>query len=196
MNESPAPSPKAPDTSAKDKMLNMAGNSAAAGGGATADEQELWRGDYSMKAMAGLGFVLILLSVVALAMGVIMGASANGWMVIAGALALSWLAYFGVSLYRKMSFHYELTNHRLIHREGFLFRSLDRIELIDISDVVLKQGPFQALLNVGNIHVVSSDVSHPKLVMQGIPNAKKVADLVDNARREERRKRGLHVHNI
>jgi membrane protein YdbS with pleckstrin-like domain len=171
-------------------MMNMAG------GASTADEQELWSGDYSMKAMAGLGFVVILLSIVAIVMGIVMGASANGWLVIGGLVGLSLIAYFGVSLYRKMSYHYELTTHRLIHREGFLFRSLDRIELIDVSDVVLKQGPFQALMNVGNIHVVSSDVTHPELIMLGIPDAKRVADLVDNARREERRKRGLHVHSI
>lgn len=191
MNESPVPSPKAPDaSSAKDRMMNMAG------GASTADEQELWSGDYSMKAMAGLGFVVILLSIVAVVMGIVMGASSTGWLVIGGLLALSWISYFVVSLYRKMSYHYELTTHRLLHREGFLFRSLDRIELIDISDVVLKQGPFQTLMNVGNIHVVSSDVTHPVLVMLGIPDAKRVADLVDNARREERRKRGLHVHSI
>jgi membrane protein YdbS with pleckstrin-like domain len=173
--------------------MSPAGASAS---GSTADEQELWQGDYSMKAMAGLGVMLAALSLVAIVIGVVIGADSVGWMVILGAVALSWLAYFGVSFYRKMSYHYELTTHRLIHREGFLFRSLDRIELIDVSDVVLKMGPFQALMNVGNIHVVSSDVTHPELVMWGIPNAKKVADLVDNARREERRKRGLHVHSI
>ncbi len=168
----------------------------AAGGHSTADEQELWSGDYSMKAMAGLGLSLVLLSIAAIVIGVVAGAGGTAWMVILGVVAVLWLAYFGVSLYRKYSFHYELTTHRLKHREGFLFRSMDRIELIDVSDVVLKQGPIQAMMNVGNIHVVSSDVSHPQLIMWGIPDAKKVADLVDNARREERRKRGLHVHSI
>lgn len=171
-------------------MLNLAG------GHSTADEQELWQGDYSMKAMAGLGAGLILLTIAAIVIGVVAGAGSTGWMVILGVVGLSWLAYFAVSLYRKFSFHYELTTHRLKHREGFLFRSMDRIELIDVSDVVLKMGPVQAMMNVGNIHVVSSDVSHPLLVMWGIPDARKIADLVDNARREERRKRGLHVHSI
>jgi len=185
------PAPKAPDAaSAKERLLS------SAGGATTADEQELWQGDYSMKAMAGVGAALLVLSLVALVVGVMIGADSVGWMVILGAVGLSWVAYFAVSLYRKMSYHYELTTHRLMHREGFLFRSLDRIELIDVSDVVLKMGPFQALMNVGNIHVVSSDVTHPELIMWGIPNARKVADLVDNARREERRKRGLHVHSI
>lgn len=187
-NQTPA---KAPDAaSAKEKMLN------SAGGHTTADEQELWQGDYSVKAMAGLAAGLILLTLAAVAIGVVAGAGSTGWMVILGVVGLTWLAYFAVSLYRKFSFHYELTTHRLKHREGFLFRSMDRIELIDVSDVVLKMGPIQAMMNVGNIHVVSSDVSHPLLVMWGIPDARKIADLVDNARREERRKRGLHVHNI
>lgn len=185
------PASKAPDaTSAKEKLQNLAG------GHSTADEQELWQGDYSMKAMAGLGVSLSLLSVVAIVIGVVVGAESTGWMVILGLVGLAWLAYFAVSLYRKFSFHYELTTHRLKHREGFLFRSMDRIELIDVSDVILKMGPIQAMMNVGNIHVVSSDVSHPQLIMWGIPDAKRVADLVDNARREERRKRGLHVHSI
>lgn len=189
-NPNPATN-KAPDAaSAKEKMMN------AAGGHSTADEQELWSGDYSMKAMAGLGLALVLLSIAAVALGVIIGSGGTAWMVILGVIGLSWMGYFGVSLYRKYSFHYELTTCRLKHREGFLFRSMDRIELIDVSDVVLKMGPIQSFMNVGNIHVVSSDVSHPKLTMWGIPNAKKVADLVDNARREERRKRGLHVHSI
>lgn len=188
---SPAHASKIPDAaSAREKMLN------SAGGHSTADEQELWQGDYSMKAMAGIGAGLILLTIAAVVVGVVLGAEWTGWMVILGVAGLSWLAYFAVSLYRKFSFHYELTTHRLKHREGFLFRSMDRIELIDVSDVILKMGPIQTLMNVGNIHVVSSDISHPLLVMWGIPNAKKIADLVDNARREERRKRGLHVHSI
>jgi membrane protein YdbS with pleckstrin-like domain len=180
------PSPGSP----QDRLMN------AAGGAAAADEQELWQGDYSMKAMAGVGFSLIVASLVALALTVYFGANGTAWLIVLSLIGLAWLGYFAVTFYRKLSYHYELTTHRLVHREGFLFRSMDRIELIDVSDVVLKMGPFQALMNVGNIHVVSSDVTHPELIMRGIPDAKRVADLVDNARREERRKRGLHVHSI
>lgn len=180
------PSPGSP----QDRLMN------AAGGAAAADEQELWQGDYSMKAMAGIGFSLIVASLVALGLTIYFGANGTAWLIVLSLIGLAWLGYFAVTFYRKLSYHYELTTHRLVHREGFLFRSMDRIELIDVSDVVLKMGPFQALMNVGNIHVVSSDVTHPELIMRGIPDAKRVADLVDNARREERRKRGLHVHSI
>ena len=92
--------------------------------------------------------------------------------------------------------HYELTSQRLKHREGILVRSMDRIELIDVDDVMYKQGPIQAMLGVGNITVKSSDSSHPELVLYGIENIREVADRIDDARRDERRKRGLHIEAI
>ena len=46
------------------------------------------------------------------------------------------------------------------------------------------------------IIIRSSDSSHPELVMSGIGDVRKVADLIDDARRAERRKRGLHIESI
>ena len=98
--------------------------------------------------------------------------------------------------YRKLGMHYEVSSQRLKHREGILFRKLDRIELIDIDDVVYRQGPIQAIMGVGNITIKSSDSSHPVLDMYGIANIREIADLIDDARRTERRKRGLHIESI
>ena len=82
------------------------------------------------------------------------------------------------------------------HREGILFRKIDRIELIDIDDVNYRQGPIQAILGVGNITIKSSDSSHPELIMYGIADIANVSDMINNARRQERRKRGLHIEAI
>ena len=160
------------------------------------DEQELWSGNYSVKSMAGSWIVLGLATIAAFALLMMFAAGSTVVWVVLGILAVVWVGMLGLMYYRKWSYHYELTTQRIKHREGFVFRSQDRIELIDISDVKLKQGPIQTILNVGNIHVISSDESHPLLVMAGLADAKKVADLIDNARREERRKRGLHIHSI
>ena len=160
------------------------------------DEQELWSGNYSVKSMAGQWIVLGLLTVAAIALLLVFGAVQWVVLTVLGILGVIWVFMVGVMYYRKWSYHYELTTQRIKHREGFIFRSQDRIELIDISDVKLKQGPIQAMMNVGNVHVISSDESHPLLIMLGLADAKKVADLIDNARREERRKRGLHIHSI
>lgn len=160
------------------------------------DEKELWSGNYSIKSMTGSWILLALLTVVAFVLLLVFSAGPWVFWVVLGLLAVLWIGMLGVMYYRKWSYHYELTTQRIKHREGFVFRSQDRIELIDISDVKLKQGPIQAMMNVGNIHVISSDESHPLLIMLGLADARKVADLIDNARREERRKRGLHIHSI
>jgi hypothetical protein len=49
------------------------------------------------------------------------------------------------------------------------------------------------LTGTGTIRVYSKDQSHPKLFMQGIADVVKVVDVLDNARRAERRRRGLQM---
>ncbi len=65
-----------------------------------------------------------------------------------------------------------------------------------MDDVTFVQGIIQRMLSVGTIRVSSSDRTHPELVLLGIDNVEKVADLIDDARRKERRRRGLHIEAI
>jgi len=161
-------------------------------------ETALWKGSYSPKSMSGT-WILTTACSLALLLLMVLTPLRNQpilwWIVLAG-LAIFWLYLLGLLGYRKLSMHYELTTQRLKHREGIFVRALDRIELIDIDDVAYKQGPIQAILGVGNITIKSSDISHPELVMFGISNIRHVADMIDDARRAERRKRGLHIESI
>ena len=93
----------------------------------------------------------------------------------------------------RLSVDYTLTNQRFIHQVGFLRRVSNRVEVIDIDDVQYEQGLFERMFGVGTIKVLSSDVSDPKLWLKGIDDVQRVANLIDNARRDERRKRGLYV---
>jgi uncharacterized membrane protein YdbT with pleckstrin-like domain len=111
-------------------------------------------------------------------------------------LVLLWLGALGVLVYRKLAHFYVLTNQRLKHRDGILIRQNNRVEVIDIDDVSFKQGIVETMLNVGTIRIRSSDTSHPELVLRGISNVKSVSDLIDNARRNERRKRGIYVESV
>jgi len=160
-----------------------------------ADEPEtiLWTGSYSGKAMIGQW---IAVAVVTVALGV----AAVLFPVAAFFLAIAIVILWGITIaqwaVRKLSFYYELSNQRLKHRAGILKRTNDRIELIDIDDVLFKQGIVQAMLGVGNITISSSDVSNPSLTLVGIDDVKKIADLVDNARRAERRKRSLFIESV
>ena len=162
-------------------------------------EHELWAGGFSGKSMFGSWFAgVVTTAALILLISLVPDLRGNNfvWVGGAGAIVLIWGYLLGILVYRKLGMYYVVTSQRLKHREGFLFRKLDRIELLDIDDVTYRQGPVQAVLKVGDISIRSSDSSHPELTMYGIADVAQVADMIDNARREERRKRGLHIEAI
>ncbi len=118
------------------------------------------------------------------------------WWIAGAILAALWVWLIGTLLYRKFSRHYDLTTQRLKHRKGILFRKMNRIELIDIDDVMYEQGPIQAMLGVGTITLKTTDTSDPDFDMIGIADVKHISELIDDARRKERRLRGLHIETI
>ena len=75
-------------------------------------------------------------------------------------------------------------------------RKRDRIEVIDINDVTLRQGFVERMFNVGTIHIESSDMTDPELDLPGIDNVRHVADLIDNTRRAERQRRAVFMENV
>ncbi len=159
-------------------------------------ERPLWSGNYAVKNMAGWYLLAGILSIALVIVAFLAGASETAWLVSLLMILLMWMGLVGTAYYRKFSDQYVLTTQRLKHRQGIFFRRSNRIELIDIDDVMFEQGPIQIALDVGNILVTSSDASHPQLNLAGIPDVRTVADLIDDARREERRKRGLHIEAI
>lgn len=162
-------------------------------------EQDLWEGGYSGKSMVGSWFGAGLITagvVVAMFMIEMLWNNTYAFYAALIVLAVMWFYLLGVLAYRKLAIEYQVTNQQLKHRAGILFRKIDRIELIDIDDVTYRQGPIQAIMRVGNISIRSSDTSHPELVMLGIANVSDVSDLINDARRQERRKRGLHIEAI
>lgn len=156
-------------------------------------EQTLWTGSYSGKAMVGTWIVVGLLSLILIVAGVLIPVILIGAV---GLIVVLVLFAVGTWAVRKLGCHYELTTQRLKHRAGILTLTNDRIELIDVDDVLFKQGLVQAMLGVGDITVKSSDASSPELVLKGIDNVRQVADMIDNARRQERRKRGIFVETV
>lgn len=160
-----------------------------------AGETFLWSGTFSPKAMMVTWAGLVIASLVAPAALAVSPVSGQGpaWTVVIGAVACGWLWAIGLALYRRFSIAYELTSQRLKHRTGILFRENHRIELIFVDDVTFSQGPVETLLGVGTIRILSTDTSHQTFEMPGIDKVKDVANLIDDARREERRRRGLHM---
>jgi membrane protein YdbS with pleckstrin-like domain len=156
-------------------------------------EAALWSGGYSGKAMVG-SWLLGAVVTIGLFVASIMYPDAT--YVLIGVMLVLWLVLFLVLAYRKLSIHYQITSQRFNHQSGILTRTSDRIEMIDIDDVTFTQGIIERILNVGTIKLSSSDRTHPVILLQGISDVKRIADLIDDARRRERRKRGVHIESI
>lgn len=157
-------------------------------------EQSIWAGGYSPKAMIGTWILCGLISVAVLVVSLL-----TEWppiMVALIAIVVLWVVAASVYGYRRLGVAYELTTQRFIHQAGLLSRRTDRIEVIDIDDVSVRQGPVQRVLGVGTIEITSSDRTHPLLKMNGIDEVKKIAGTIDDIRRKERRRRSLHIEAI
>jgi len=159
------------------------------------EEQEIWEGGYSPKAMIG---AWILSGVVTLALLVLGFTVGEKWVWIAVGLVLVALWLFQVLklAYRRLNIRYRLTNQRLIHQTGILKRVTDRIETIDMDDITYEQKFIERFVGVGTIVISSTDRTHPELRLIGIENVRDVADNMDDIRRAERRRRGLHIESI
>jgi uncharacterized membrane protein YdbT with pleckstrin-like domain len=66
---------------------------------------------------------------------------------------------------------YELTTERLRTRHGVFNKKMDELELYRVRDYKLDQPFFLRLFSLGNIVLQTSDRSHPRVVIQAIPDA-------------------------
>jgi uncharacterized membrane protein YdbT with pleckstrin-like domain len=159
-------------------------------------EVPLWEGSYSPKAMYGSWLLAGFVTLVALVLTVVLFPVAYLWIAawaVAGILWLTFGVYYAIERY---SIAYTLTSHRFVHQTGILRRVINRIETIDIDDVMIEQGFVERMFGVGTIRLLSSDTSHPQLHLRGIDDVRNVANLIDNARRDERRKRGMYIESV
>ncbi len=158
-------------------------------------EQELWRGGYSYKAMVGTFASAGLISIVGLAILISYWNTAWLWWLDVIGLLLLWGAIGVTMLQRRLGIRYRLTNQRFFHESGIFRRITDRIEVIDIDDVQFAENLIERFFGVGSITISSTDRSMPKLWLQGIEHVASVANLIDQARRAERNRRGLYIES-
>jgi uncharacterized membrane protein YdbT with pleckstrin-like domain len=158
-------------------------------------EEELWLGGYSPKAMIGAWVLSGLISIALVVLAIWVRKSWLTWSVVV-VVALLWVYQLVLMKYRQWNVRYRLTSQRFIHETGILRRVTDRIEVIDMDDITFEQTLLERLVGVGTIRIVSSDRTHPELLLPGIRSVKDVAEKIDNTRRGERRRRGLHIEAI
>ncbi|MBA3483882.1 MAG: PH domain-containing protein, partial [Pirellulales bacterium] len=159
-------------------------------------EEVLWEGRFSKLAMLGSWLSAGAFTLAAIVLGFFLDFDGTKWTWAIIAITAVWLGLILWLLYQQFSIRYSMTSQRLIHEHGLLWRRTDRIEAIDIDDVSVTQGPIARMVGVGNIKIVSSDQSTPLFYLQGIDDARAVATMIDEVRRKERRKRGVHIESV
>jgi membrane protein YdbS with pleckstrin-like domain len=187
------PQEKPSESSARDRFQAVAAEKME--GVRTAPvERSLWQGGYSPKAMYGTWIIAAILTIVAIVVvALFFSDQQTVWMITGAAILIGWCLAIGLYIVRRLGVHYELTTQRFVHQRGVLVRRTDRIEVIDIDDVSYKQGIIQRMLGVGTITIIGSDRSHPEFILYGIDRVPEIASLLDDVRREERRRRSLHI---
>jgi membrane protein YdbS with pleckstrin-like domain len=187
-----APQPAAPPATGPTAAQRV---QAAKGTANDEPEQELWRGTYSPKAMVGRWLLAAVATVAAFALSAVVPNPIT-WIAAVALVVVLWLVLGCYLLIQRFSVEYTLTTQRFIHNSGLLRRVTNRVEVIDVDDVTFEQGPLERMLGVGTIKLLSSDISDPKLTLPGIDDVQRVATLIDNARREQRKKRGLYIETV
>jgi uncharacterized membrane protein YdbT with pleckstrin-like domain len=71
-----------------------------------------------------------------------------------------------------------LTNQRLSMRQGVLSRRRHDLELYRVKDTALEEPLLLRLVSLGNIEIVSSDRTHPVLVLRGVRDAEPLRQMV------------------
>ncbi|RTL26897.1 MAG: PH domain-containing protein [Burkholderiales bacterium] len=73
---------------------------------------------------------------------------------------------------------YSLTSQRLRERVGVLNRDVEELELYRVKDLSVHQPLLQQVLGLGQVILITSDRSTPRVVLNAVPNPVGVADLI------------------
>lgn len=158
-----------------------------------APEQDLWVGRYSSGDMIGNWLLCGAITIGLIVVGSMWASNGMQWLGLVGTIAAVWLFNFALLMQRKLSVSYRLTNQRLFHEHGLLWRVVDRIELVHIEDLTLKQGPIDRMMGVGAILIHSAERTDATLLLKGIADVRNVFDKIDKARRAEALRRSLRL---
>lgn len=88
---------------------------------------------------------------------------------------------------------YRLTSERLKIEYGLLSKRTEDIELFRVQDLSVERTVFDRMFGVGNIVIVSGDVTGGVLVLWDVADAEHVKDMIRDASRIERQRHRVGV---
>lgn len=73
---------------------------------------------------------------------------------------------------------YTVTTERVRVRTGLLSKENENVELVRIQDVDYRQNLGERILGIGDIHLRSSDPSHPQITLRNVRHPERVHDII------------------
>ena len=208
MSSPPQKGPSTPSLPSSDiRADSRAEVGQASGFGGVSDEprkpeERLWSGRTHWKHFAGTLLVWLLLNVVFLLLLVLVS---RRWEWLSGGVAtmvfvalwlLNSIEFIGRRVaWRILQKGYRLTSERLFIEIGVLSRTVDQTELVRVDDVRVHQSLMDRVFGLGSVEVVSTDATDRNVMIEGIADPDRVAEMVRENMRSLRRK-SLFVENL
>jgi membrane protein YdbS with pleckstrin-like domain len=142
------------------------------------NEVDAWWGSYSMRSV--LPGLLIAMVFSGLVWATVWLAELSGMALYAVTTMLT-LAWSCLALrwgYAIFGCNYRLTTHRLFREQGLLRRKIQQMNLEQIADVTVKQGPLEKYLNVGRIAVAARGSAIETITLEGVLAPEHVAEKI------------------
>ena len=79
------------------------------------------------------------------------------------------------------SHRYGVSNQRIMVESGVFSKSLAEIDVRTIDDITFHQTFVERLLGIGEIAILSSDPSNPRVRLVGVPDPRQVRELIRNS---------------
>lgn len=156
-------------------------------------EEVYFDGTPSLKGEAGTLVLLGLIDLVLIAGAVVGGLALGGLglLITVPAAAIVSLLLFAYPVLRLRSRRYKITNYRIDYEQGLLSKSIDTLELWHVEDIAFRQSLSDRILGVGTIIVLSHDDTMPQLEMKGLPDPRRLFDLLKQRVISVKRQRGV-----
>ncbi len=92
------------------------------------------------------------------------------------------LAKVGASWWGWNTVRYTLTNKKIIFQKGVFSKTIKSIELWRVKEVIFKRSVFESIFGVGNLVLVSKDLTGPFTRVGPIRKAKRIYEMINLAR--------------
>jgi membrane protein YdbS with pleckstrin-like domain len=135
-------------------------------------EEELWRGHPSQILNLAIYIFWVVVLILAAGVAVVVWPESVFWaLVIFGAVAVIALGQSLWAFFHLRVTEYVISTQRVRIISGLFSKEVQEIELFRVKDTAARQSFLQRLFGRGTITVLSGDPAHPRLVLDGVPNA-------------------------